>query len=290
MTPPSDDGDEVAGGNSVGNDAASASDDGGDDTGEQQGDSSAGEQQPPQGPDATRQDATAPRAASDGPDRDRRRVGTNSSDPPPTAEPDDDEPEPILKEVGISIVAVLLVGVYIFMISGVWPPMVAVESGSMEPNMNVNDLVFVMDNERFQPEQAQNGTGVVTAREGRETDYRQFGGPGDVIVFNPNGNNGRTPIIHRAMFWVQDSERWVDRANPEYLGGAETCEEVAACPAEHAGFITKGDNNPTYDQAGGDQYRTGVRVQQFDPVKPEWIVGTAEIRIPRLGWLRLRFQ
>jgi len=220
------------------------------------------------------------------------RTDYRRSDPePPTAEPDDPEPEPLLREVGISVLAVLLVGIYIFMISGVWPPMVAVESGSMEPNMNVNDLVFVMDSDRFEPETAQGDTGVVTAREGRESGYEQFGNPGDVIVFEPNGDGDRTPIIHRAMFWVEANERWVEDADPAYLGGADSCEDISACPAPHDGFITKGDNNPAYDQTGSDGFRGGpAQVGSLDPVKPEWVVGTAEVRVPRVGWLRLRFQ
>lgn len=188
----------------------------------------------------------------------------------------------LVRDVGTSIGAVLLLFAYVFAISGVWPPMVAIESGSMEPNMDVNDLVFVMETDRFQPEAAHNETGVVTARDGRAADYRRFGGPGDVIVFAPSGDGGQTPIIHRAMFWVEEGENWVAAANDSYLGAATTCDAPKlrdVCPAPHDGFITKGDNNPVYDQDQGSV-----------PVKPEWVVGTAEMRIPGLGWLRLQFQ
>jgi signal peptidase len=175
---------------------------------------------------------------------------------------------------------VALLGGYIFMISGVWPPMVAIESGSMEPNMEVNDLVFVMDTDRFQPDAAHEQTGVVTATDGARTGYEQFGQSGDVIVFQPEGNEEMTPIIHRVMFWVETDENWYDQADGKYSRNAESCDELAGCPAPHAGFITKGDNNPTYDQAGGGR---------LDPVKPEWVIGTAEYRIPGVGWLRLQF-
>lgn len=186
----------------------------------------------------------------------------------------------LVRDVATSVGAVLLVGVYLFAISGVWPPMVAIESGSMQPNMDVNDLVFVMETGRFQPDAAQGDTGVVTARDGREVGYSTFGGPGDVIVFAPNGNRGQTPIIHRAMFYVEEGENWVDKANSSHLGAASSCSDLRhVCPARNDGFITKGDNNGVYDQ-----------VQTNDPVKPEWIVGTAETRVPGLGWLRLRFQ
>lgn len=186
----------------------------------------------------------------------------------------------LTRDVVTSIGAVVLLGAYLFAISGVWPPMVAIESGSMEPNMDINDLVFVMETDRFQPAAATGDTGVVPASVGEETGYYQFGDPGDVIVFAPNGDTGQTPIIHRAMFWVEEGEDWVAKADESYLGSVDTCADIPrACPAPHDGFITKGDKNRVYDQ-----------VQANEPVKPAWIVGTAEQRVPGLGWLRLRFQ
>ncbi|MFT4945929.1 MAG: signal peptidase [Natronomonas sp.] len=212
----------------------------------------------------------------------RGRPAAGGRRDPPTATraggPNSGEPGEMamfLREIATSIGAVLLIGLYIFMISGVWPPMVAIESGSMEPNMSQNDLVFVMETDRFHPETAHSNTGVVTAREGAGAGYQKFGNSGDVIVYQPQGSEAVTPIIHRAMFWVEEGENWCDRANDEYIPNSQLCEE-----APHDGFITKGDHNPTYDQAGNGN---------LDPVKPEWIVGTAEVRIPGLGWLRLQF-
>jgi signal peptidase len=187
------------------------------------------------------------------------------------------------RDIVTSVLAVALVGIYLFAISGVWPPMVAIESGSMEPNMEINDLVFVMDNDRFEPGQAHGETGVVTAA--NASGYDQFGNGGDVIVFTPNGNGGTTPIIHRAMFWVEAGENWCEQANPDFLGTNPPDGEI--CEADHAGFITKGDANSIYDQVPRSQTR--VEQQRLSaPVKPEWVVGTAELRIPGLGWLRLR--
>ena len=192
---------------------------------------------------------------------------------------DEDSWALIVRDVGASLGAVALIGFYLFAISGVWPPMVAIESGSMEPNMNVNDLVFVMEADRFQPGDAQGDTGVVTAEKGDETGYTQFGDSGDVIVFAPNGNTDETPIIHRAMFWVEEGEDWTERADDAYLGSASSCADLEhTCPAPNDGFITKGDHNQVYDQ-----------VQRNDPVKSEWVIGTAEVQIPGLGWFRLQF-
>ncbi|MFC7009058.1 S26 family signal peptidase [Halalkalicoccus salilacus] len=187
----------------------------------------------------------------------------------------------VVREFLVSVGAVLLVGLLLFTISGVWPPMVAIESGSMEPNMKPNDLVFITDNDRFVPDAAHAETGVVTAETGAETGYRTFNGPGDVIVFEPNGSDRQVPIIHRAHFWVEEGENWYDRADPDHVGDAESCEELRNCPAPNDGFITKGDNevtNQRYDQARG----------LSGPVQEEWVIGTAEIRVPWLGWVRLQ--
>lgn len=52
-------------------------------------------------------------------------------------------------------------------------------------------------------------------------EYRRFDSYGDVIVYEPNGED-RTPIIHRTRFWVEAGKNWYDVANPRYLNG-ESC-------------------------------------------------------------------
>jgi signal peptidase len=181
-------------------------------------------------------------------------------------------------DVASSAGSVLLVGALLFAISGVWPPLVAIESPSMDPHIKEGDLVFVMEEDRFSGPDDRHG--VVTAAS--DDSYRKFQRPGDVIVYEPDGNGRQTPIIHRAMLWVEEGENWYDRANENYIGSADDCEELASCPADHAGFITKGDNNGRYDQVGSSPIS--------EPVKPGWVVGTAEIRVPLLGQVRLQWN
>lgn len=183
-----------------------------------------------------------------------------------------------LLDILSSVFVVAMIGLFLFAASGVWPPLVAVESGSMEPHIQKGDLVFVMENDRFAGPGAHASTGVVTARAGSTTGYRSFQGYGDVIVYRPDGNTNATPIIHRAMFWVEADENWFDQADPSYRGHADNCRELRHCPAPHAGFITKGDHNGHYDQVLG-----GIS----GPVKPSWVVGTAQMRVPLLGQIRL---
>lgn len=186
----------------------------------------------------------------------------------------------ILREMLTSAGAVLMVGLILFTVSGVWPPMVAVESGSMNPNLERGDLVFIVDEHRFSADGAHEGTGVVPYRTAEKTGYRSIGDYGDVIIYQADGEAG-TPIIHRARFWVDEGENWYDKADQQYIR-ADSCSELANCPAPNAGFITKGDNQQTndyYDQVSGIS----------KPVRPEWITGSAKFHIPELGRVRLFF-
>lgn len=221
----------------------------------------------------TRQSKT-PRSNSSGPQAPARKRGATTGDSRLTR---------LLQyafDIVSSVTIVALIGALLFATSGVWPPLVAIESGSMEPHIDTGELVFVMDEHRFAGPGAIGESGVVTAQAGEETGYRTFEGYGDVIIYEPDGNENATPIIHRAMFWVESGENWYDRADATGVGGADNCDELANCPAPHAGFITKGDNtvtNERYDQAMGIS----------EPVKPEWVIGTAEYGVPGLGQVRL---
>ena len=140
-------------------------------------------------------------------------------------------------------------------IFGLWTPMVAVESESMVPNIQIGDIIFMESMER---------TVVVTNAEGIQKNYTSFGEYGDVILYKPFGMGDRTPIIHRAMYYVETG-------GPMWSGGP---------PAPHAGYITKGDHNPSYDQKGSISY--------LQPVKKEWVTGVARIsRVPILGCISL---
>lgn len=181
-------------------------------------------------------------------------------------------------EVARIIGIVVVVSVCLFIFTGTWPPMVAVQSGSMEPGMERTDLIIVTDTNTFGHEYSHGGTGVVTAQNGLDSGYEKFGGAGDVIVYRVNGDAAGVAVIHRAMFWVEQGENWVEsgKADPNYLSGT-TCDAVSNCPAPHAGFITKGDANAQYDQAA----------EVSAPVKPAWIEAKAAVRIPYVGWFRL---
>lgn len=161
----------------------------------------------------------------------------------------------------LSVVAVVIIFMIISKLAfGLWTPMVAVESGSMEPHMQIGDIIFIKSIDK---------SNITTYEEGQKTGYKSFENYGDVILYHQYGDEGVTPIIHRAMYRVEAGE-------PMWKGGP---------PAPYSGYITKGDNaitNSHYDQEGQISYNM--------PVKDEWIIGTAQYRIPYLGYVRLIFS
>jgi signal peptidase len=207
------------------------------------------------------------------------------------------------------------------LILGVWTPMVAVESGSMVPNLNIGDIIVVQGASR---------TAVIPWEEAEGTGYKAFNLPGDVILYRPYGKEtlnlldqikmllGRppsadkaTPIIHRALSYVEEGE-------PMWEGGPA---------APFSGYITKGDHNEVIDQQAGNIFgianesyirehqdeiievgkdsiyldrNTGLVIYKLDndtyvgegisyltPVKEDWVIGVARARIPLVGYVRL---
>jgi signal peptidase len=183
-----------------------------------------------------------------------------------------DPPWQFLRDLRNALLAVAVVGAVLFAATGVWPPMVAVESGSMAPNLRTGDLVVVTAPDRYAGADS-DANGVVTAA--AADGHTQFGRPGDVIVFTPPSRTG-SPIIHRARFHVTAGENWYRRANRSALpAGVDSCRDLRYCPAPHAGYITRGDANEQYDQVSRP------------PVRADWIRAKGAVRVPLLGWVRL---
>ncbi len=158
----------------------------------------------------------------------------------------------ILRYFALAAVVALLFAVISLHLLGIsaW----TFESESMEPNMHIGDLVFT----RNVP-----STDIVTHEDGATSGYKTFGDYGNAILYRKYGRTDVTPIIHRAMYYVEAGE-------PMWEGGPI---------APHAGYITKGDNIKTNRQY--DQYNLCT-----EPVREEWIGGVAYFRVPYIGYVR----
>jgi signal peptidase len=154
-----------------------------------------------------------------------------------------------------AVVATIALALYLY--AGVWPPMVSVDGTSMYPHMQNGDLILIQGIDKSK---------IATYAASKDTGYSTFDNYGDVIVYQPFGRKDVTPVIHRALYYVNASE-------PMWQGGI---------PAPNSGFITQGDNNYLFDQNSA--------VCPNTPVEEDWILGVAKFRIPYLGYVRNIFS
>ncbi|MFL2941567.1 MAG: hypothetical protein ACJZ2N_02060 [Candidatus Poseidoniales archaeon] len=212
-----------------------------------------------------------------------------------------------VKDVGIAFGSVALVFLLTFAYSGNWPPMVVIESGSMEHDNNplypepsyshigvidTGDLVIVKKAEKDD---------IVTYLEGKKTGYKKYGDYGDVIVYYKNGireyeGQAVTPVIHRAMAWVEvvdkDNETYYIPEIDTYFQGKIELAEIGLGGGAHikdlesSGYITKGDStgNPHPDQLTHRDIQGNV----VQPTDPDWVVGKARGELPWFGLIKLR--
>ncbi len=159
--------------------------------------------------------------------------------------------------------------------SGTDPPFSVIQSKSMQHSddesalgiLDTGDMVLVRDPSKVR---------IQSYVEGRLHGHSSFGEYGDVIIYKRPNN---TPVIHRAMLWLDNNgdgtwtakalenyppELWSNPGGWDSLHGILTLHDVGyghASVSVHLtdslgarGFLTKGDNavtNPVFDQAGG---------------------------------------
>ncbi len=96
------------------------------------------------------------------------------------------------------IVAVFLGAMYAY--TGVWPPLVVVESASMQHSDTESSFGVIDTGDMVFQQAAPTRASVITYLEGRASVYSTYGDYGDVIIFQRPGDP--TPVIHRAIMYV----------------------------------------------------------------------------------------
>ncbi len=218
---------------------------------------------------------------------------------------------------------VLIIFLALFAYSGVWPPLVVVESNSMQHSdarssigvIDTGDLVIV--------KKAGAGEEVITYVEGVASRHMTYEGYGDVVIYSRYGQQSTTPIIHRAICrLVYNStgggfdipslanlppEQWnvptasekvwwdlkgtVEIYDVGYLGvtvriDLKSILQYFGSRTPHGGLITMGDHNIVSE--GGILYGYYDQISIFrEPVLDEWIVGKARGELPWFGLLKL---
>jgi len=107
------------------------------------------------------------------------------------------------RDFGLALL--ILVGVLgsLFLYSGLWPPIVVVESTSMQHSDTRSAIGIVDAGDIMVVKKTTSAAQVVTYLGGLATGHRTYGEPGDVIIYAPDGNTAVTPIIHRALVYLE---------------------------------------------------------------------------------------
>ncbi len=218
--------------------------------------------------------------------------------------------------VALAIVAVLLASLFAY--TSNWPPVYVIESNSMQHGsgdhlgaLNAGDVVLA---------QKAPQSSIVTYVQGIRQGYSTYGESGDVLLYHPNGNPSVTPIIHRAIIYLQydahtqaynatglaglpcGTQAGAVYATPGttgecettelkgdlelfHLGGRPTAIDISLNPSTglgaHSGYITLGDNMTSNTVV--DQQ--GLAISSL--VEPDWVIGVARGMIPWFGALKL---
>ncbi|MDG6220191.1 MAG: S26 family signal peptidase, partial [Candidatus Thermoplasmatota archaeon] len=234
------------------------------------------------------------------------------------------------------IIAMVIVGIIlgsVVLYTGNWPPLVVVESGSMRHSqdsaigpIDAGDLVLVkavnsrqdvityLEGVERQHVQILDGQGVLEYQfnhTGTRSPYSTYGEAGDVIVYYKNGDRADTPIIHRAILWVEYNSTGGGGFNVPELGlhgfsgkirllnmghleqtvvidlGDVLAKGFNATGRPHGGFITLGDaNRGSYDQRS----HRDAQGNPIEPIEVFWIYGVARGEIPWFGAIKLHFS
>jgi signal peptidase len=223
--------------------------------------------------------------------------------------------------VALAIVVLLVVGLWAYTQN--WPPVYVVESASMQHGsgdtlglINTGDLVLA---QKVDPSQ------VVTYVVGEQTGYTTYGEYGDVLLYHPDGNTAATPIIHRAILYLEydGGNQWSAPSlsplacsigsHPYYsvsssptgcgtqgisgkltlygIGWQGVDVVVPLDPNElgaHSGFLTMGDNNYVPGNPGQGEPDQTFGISHL--VDPSWVLGVARGMIPWFGAVKLLLE
>jgi signal peptidase len=214
-----------------------------------------------------------------------------------------------LRDAGMAVAFVALVLLVMFAYTGLWPPLVVVESNSMmHGDDNTSHIGTIDTGDLVLVKKVDSAADVQTYVDGFVSGHRTYGDYGDVIVYKRSGSSAGTPIIHRAIIYLElnsnglsysapslrllPDDKW-STANPtdtwdrltsvlsiKHVGYNDLTVSVdipSLLTSHHGGFITKGDHN----------YATDQTYTRDGPVEVTWVVGKARGEIPWFGLLKL---
>lgn len=136
----------------------------------------------------------------------KRRGKSRGGRPPRAAKEEEERPADgwrgWARDILVAVLVMAVVLVAIFAYTGNWPPLVVVESDSMQHGNDASHLGVIDTGDLVFVQQAPNRNDVVTYIEGQASGYQTYSEYGDVIVFRIEAQPSETPIIHRAIAYI----------------------------------------------------------------------------------------
>jgi signal peptidase len=226
----------------------------------------------------------------------------------------------LARDVAIAFLIVGIIMGAIMAYSQIWPPMVVIESESMQHSdtqsfigtIDTGDLVLV--------KKSPSKSDVVTYVEGRARGYETYGDYGDVIVFRKYGAPPpATPIIHRPMVYLEWNYTTDSSFDIPGMKGLEINKDWGAVNAdgnpatsyynltgyvwiEDVGYTNKNltitlqnfilsfktsDERADVYLTAGDHNLQHTNSPDPWHVKQEWIIGVARGELPWFGLIKL---
>ncbi len=112
----------------------------------------------------------------------------------------------IVKDIVIAFIIVMIIigGIYIY--TGNWPPVVVVESPSMVHNTEESYLGVIDTGDLVLVKKIEGRNDVIPYMEGKRIGHETYSEYGDVLIYRKNGYDDITPVIHRAIVWLEFNE------------------------------------------------------------------------------------
>jgi signal peptidase len=215
-----------------------------------------------------------------------------------------------------ALIVLIIVGALV-LYSGAWPPLVVIESRSMQHSSTESFIGTIDTGDMVILKKVGSSGEVRTYLDSLADGYQTYGEYGDVIVYRPYGSDSRTPIIHRALFRMEYNSSgggfdipvlgeiplsmWSVTGGPKDWHNLKT--EITLTGIGYnqvtvrlnvstilgnfvhynmvpfSGLVTLGDNN------------RGIVDQMTDicwtPVRADWVSGVARGELPWFGLLKL---
>lgn len=198
------------------------------------------------------------------------------------------------------IVVIIVCGIYLY--TRTWPPVVVVESGSMQHSMDRSALGVIDTGDIVLVKRVDSERDITPWSVGKLDGHKTYGHYGDVIIYDKNGEGG-TPVIHRAIVFIRHNEteggvhyfdvpEWGifhERTITYYIDDLDLQINYTP-PRGHSGYLTKGDNpvtNRKIDQESGITDAHGSPVTQ---ISVDWVIGVARGEVPWFGLIKLNLN